>query len=147
VEGAEVSESLTRVKLGKGTILVFREKHGDRYFLAESREAIAEACFKVFKERFDEGWYASDFDEPEKPEVTNDKLGSLPPKLQQFARDEIVSYERMMAGYKQQQEFAKRITDAVANGDRAVAVQVIESRGGYEYEGYRLEQCEDAKVE
>jgi hypothetical protein len=146
MEEPGMSESLTRVKLGKGTILVFREKHGDRYFMADSREALGEACFKVFKERFDEGWYASDFDEPEKPEVTRDELGSLPPKLQQAARDEIVSYERMMAGYKKQQEFAKAITGAVANGDRAVAIRVIESRGGYEYEGYRLEQCEDAKV-
>jgi len=48
-------------------ILVFREKHGTRYFMCNSREDFYRAAMKILKERADKkySWYYEDPTEPE----------------------------------------------------------------------------------
>ena len=52
-------------KIEYPAILVFREKHADRFFIVNSPEDTAKVCHKILLERDEDGWYP-DYDRTRK---------------------------------------------------------------------------------
>ncbi len=67
----------------KNGILIFEEKHGSRYFRAETREQLAAACLKIVKERHEAGWYGYSTD----PDYEKNK--PKPPDCMGMTKDQI----------------------------------------------------------
>lgn len=72
-------------------IVKFREKHGSQYFIANSLEDRLQAFYKIFKERFDLGYYyptVADIEKEHEKYVSRLKEG-LPEVATAFTREEM----------------------------------------------------------
>lgn len=130
---------IQRIDDEKGRILVFREKHGNRYFLAETKEQVYDACLKILKER---AWM---FAEPKEPELEDEhqdmvfEPGSIFEKTQvdiiKRNQNKILAYNETMNQYK-------LVRFAVDQNNGRIAWRVINDRYD-EYERYDFEHLEN----
>jgi hypothetical protein len=57
-------------RLSRAGLLLFKEKHGSRYFVCEDQDAFCRAAMHVLKERLAEGyWYHDDSSYPDQGET------------------------------------------------------------------------------
>ncbi len=130
---------IPKVNERPGQILVFKEKHGNRYFLAEIKEQVYDACLKILKER---EWMIV---EPEEPELEDEyqnmvfEPGSVFEKAQidiiKRNQNKTLTYNEMMKQYK-----LARFAIEESNG--RIAWRVLSDRCDYEYEYFEFEQLE-----
>ena len=91
------------------TIIVFTEKHGDRYFDASTPELKARACAKILRERRDEGyWYNREYEAPEPtftPEeketlaMTDEQVALFPSRLRETVEKKRASLRGRRGAY------------------------------------------------
>ena len=143
---------------GPGTILVFKEKHRNRYFLADTVERTAEAFRSVLVDRYGpEGWWGSakqfkreaqehleDLEVPEIPEKDIDGIKYDSVKKQ--AREAWEDFRKKQKEYEVQIRLWGLVIEAVKKGaDALLAVEVASSMQHYEYEGFDWEQLDNVK--
>ena len=131
-------------------IFVFKEKHGDRYFLADTPERIQEFCFDLLKERHED----EDWDSPEanieaehigeKPKCPRDQVGVLPTKglREQYSKKWAVWDKQFMAR-EARIAFWKRVRLCLDTQDKKLAVKLIFELRDAEYEGFEIENLEN----
>lgn len=153
-----------------GRIIVFEEKHGNRYFDASTDEQLARACVKILKERANM-WYYREYDkgvdakfskqELETLALTDEEVAALPELLRADVEQKISRLKRKKAAYVRNkaeedkwfnnleliitlpEDEAAKLTETSPSGrERSVAYDLIQSRGDGEYEGYSIENLE-----
>ena len=136
--------SKRKLKPMKSRIVVFREKHGDRYFDASTEKKYEAACIKIVKERQLDGWYSAY--KPGYPEILTKKdADKLPPSYRKTAIDQLKYFETRMHEYMRDKEIArlaKRVIDNMAASGEAI--YIIEARQEYQYEEFKFEVLEKA---
>jgi len=126
-------------------LLVFKEKHGERYFYIPDDKALFAVALKIVSERFEEGyWYPEPGveDKPAAPDYTKEQIATLPESMQKTATATLAAYERSLREYNGLVDEFKRIEKAVEEKDGQAAWQIIRERQRAEYEGYDLEHFE-----
>ena len=122
-------------------ILVFKEKHGDRYLKASTPEEIQESCLKVLRERFEDEndmWgYAPDGNLGDPP-MLDDIIDSLPEPYKQLEKDKKKVYQRRYDEYRKDLHWYGRVKAELENpaGD---AYKLLRWRADYQHEGFWIE--------
>jgi len=155
-------------------IIIFKEKHSDRYFDASTEEATLKAFYSILKERLKAGYW---YQEPEslekqlaryiKPEdaeyakIPEEVLITLPEEIQKKARRIPTLTARVERQYAGEMEWwnnlnkvlsmpfteAAKLTVTHVRTPHSLIKDLYESRADGEYEGYEFEELEDADVE
>lgn len=131
-------------------LLVFNEKHGDRYFNVPNDEALFAAALKIVTERFEQGyWYVEpeENEKPAAPDFTKEQIATLPESMREAAQKKLREYERSLHDYNELVDGYARIKKAVDEKDGRVAWEVIRDRCDAEYEGYALKPFESVEDE
>jgi hypothetical protein len=127
-------------------ILIFREKHGSRYFDASTDELICKAALKVLTERLEDGyWYY----EPEPPNkggiLTPNQIATLPTAaLVNQETDKLIRYNQDFRQYEYDLQEFRDIKKSVETKDGLTAYKILRSRScdEYEYETFQLQNLE-----
>src|SRR5271168_4307264 len=95
-----VAQVKPRPFIASPSVLVFKEKHGDRHFNVPDDEALFAAALKVLAERFKQGyWYYDPAKEgaaeamPEAPDFTAEQVATMPESLRKAAYKKLRDYE------------------------------------------------------
>jgi len=138
---------IQRIDDKKGRILVFMEKHGNRYFLAETKEQVYDACLKILKER---AWM---FVEPEEPDLISlptepidfgdDVVNELKAALIDIVQKSKRVNEQKLRDYKERLHEYKLVQAALKEESGDLAWAVISERHDCEYEDYEFEYLEN----
>jgi len=130
----------------KPQLLVFKEKHGERYFHVPDDAALFKAALKVLSERFEEGcWYYKPEDKPEPPDVTEAQIETLPKSLQAAAMQKRREYNNKLRDYQFELEIFELIEKAIEKKDGRAAWRILKDRAEGEYEGCDLERYESVE--
>jgi hypothetical protein len=107
-------------------ILVLYEKHGSRYYDAGTDEALRAAALAVLRDRLDplQGYILE-------PDPVSSEVG-----------DE-AHWRRLVREYRTEKAAYDKAARAVREGDGRLALEVLRSRDGYEYEGFDLAYLEE----
>jgi hypothetical protein len=136
------------MRFSDSTLVVFREKHGERFFHVKSEEEFGKACLKVLRERFTGGWYGSreevEREKPKPPEIADEEaIAKLPGQLREFAAGKMKSYKKSLFEWERNSMMLGMAAAAAKDGDQKMAAKVIEWRRDYEYEGYDFLKLEE----
>lgn len=127
-------------------LLVFKEKHGDRYYHVVDDKMLLAVALKILTERFEEGyWYGepSDLPDPPKaPDFTKEQVEAMPESLRPAAYKKLHDYAVAMRQYNEEVDDYRRIEKAVREKDGREAWQALNDRSDAEYEGFNLERYE-----
>ncbi len=131
----------------KQRIIIFKEKHGNRYFDASTEEKLHIAALKVLKERFESGWYY----EPEEPQGVEEEITGLRTSLEvvkdSYLREQIERklkhVEGQMPSYLEYKREWETIQKALEENDGNLAYWVLQQRIDCEYEEYDFEWLEN----
>lgn len=131
--------------VGKGSILILHEKHGDKFYSIPTLEALYAAALATLSERLEEGW----FYEPEQPEIKNEFTPEEIEKIKKSSYGEtfVKQYDEHHAGLKQYKEDLEdwnTINQAIKTEDGRTAWQVMRWHKSYEYEDWNVETAIDA---
>ena len=121
------------------TILVAKEKHGNRYFLANTEEALVKACLKLLQERLGEYQYCIDGSYP-KPDF--DDVNALPESLRESAK---VVLDRYNNNQKQNNDliaYCNSVEKAIKEKDDSAVILLFQRRD-HEYENVFFEFLEE----
>jgi hypothetical protein len=128
----------------KVMIVRFIEKHGDLYYVYNTREEFYKIFLEVLIERHGQGWYHYSVDKP-KQEVTMTvtEIGAIEDlKLRKFQMDRFLQQEREMQEYKEHMQLVESTERAVKEKNAKLAERVMSARKDGEYEGYEIiEPC------
>lgn len=126
-------------------IIIFSEKHGDRYFSAKTIEDIGAVCLKVARERIKDGyWYDTTPYYGKSPEVTQEEIDALPDgALKNRLQKEIELYNDRKNREDRKFDRLRKLVSAVKEGDEKAARMLIDERKDYEYEGYEIVYLEE----
>ncbi len=128
------------------SVLVFREKHGSRYFHIPNAKALYAAALQVLTMRYrEECWYLKPepSDKPKTPDVPAAEIEKLPVSLQSAARTLWQEYNERLRSYLEDERDYKAITKAVREKDGKAAWDILNARKNAEYEGFFLESYEN----
>ncbi len=135
------------IRFSQGDILVFREKNGTRYFAANTKEEAGMACLKILKQRFEEGWYQpyDDDDHPTQPSMTEEAIRALPSVcMKEAGLREWRKYEEEVKERSRANSFYQAVKTALEGQHGNLAIDLIFSRDGAEYEDVKIESLEQA---
>ena len=140
-------------------ILIFHEKHGDRYFDASTKEAIDAACRKILKERLTNGYGWYDVYEPSyEAEHTQEQIDKLPEAFKYIAQRMKDSNEAKRKAYAKELAWVERLKTLLKTPREQTKIfkyqgmevyesfKYIKDRADGEYEGFtfeKLEKCDD----
>jgi len=124
-----------------GWIIVVKEKHGTRYFAADSTEQIGLVAVQLVKERYNMGYFEAPSDPPVEPTR----------KPEDFPDDEDLrivvekQWREYQSDKKQHLENVEtaRAVVAALNGNYIAAYLLLKDRHDYEYEGFEIEELEE----
>jgi len=124
-------------------ILVFKEKHGERYFSAATHEQIGRACLKILKERLKEGWYGTDEKgipplELELAQYEEDLKGVKHDLCQKDVQNRIDNVKHEIEWKKMRIKFFIQTKEVVKRKDWRQAWWLIWNRRDGEYEGAEI---------
>lgn len=126
-------------------IIIFKEKHGNRYFDASTEKLRNAACLEIIKERFDEFWYDYDNEKPSAKNVlTEDQIAQLPTenlKIQETRKRK--DYLSELRQYNEEVSFHEKVRLAIELNDGQSAYYLLLQREGGEYEGFDIENLEE----
>jgi hypothetical protein len=122
-------------------IIVFKEKHGDRYFRFDTLAAVQATALSVLKDRVDVGYIYKP--NPVDPiGFTEEDIKNYPDALKVEAYTKFRNYVRQKEWFDIVNEDYNLSKYALFNNDGKVAWNVIRNRQDYEYESYYLENFE-----
>jgi hypothetical protein len=125
-------------------IIIFHEKHGDRYFDASTQDKINAACHKIVLERLDDKRYSlkPSLWSVAEPELTRDQVENLPNGSVRREAErqwkEWENYEYNKRAEEQDISALKRIQA----GDKELAYKFLHSRRHNEYERFTIKEVE-----
>ena len=126
-------------------LLIFNEKHGNRYFEIANDEALFKAALKIVTERLKAGyWYEKPRACPKALDYTLAEIVSMPKSLQPQAEKALRVYEGELAAHNDEVEEYTKIERAVAEKNGRIAYEILRSREDAEYEGFELKRLERA---
>jgi hypothetical protein len=150
-------------------VLVLKEKHGDSYYNATTREAFEENCLTILKQRFNEGYWYNTPDEvfpkdskwdttifqliPDFPEDGTKEEKDTAISTWREANINVIPDEEARAlvakklskaikNYNERSRYIKwykELERVVAEEDKEAAWRILDDRSDYEYEGISLE--------
>lgn len=139
-------KQLTREIIDMNKIIIFEEKYGNRYFDASTPEKLNAACFKVLKERYENGEYNWLLEEA--PEAINiladEQIEALP--TERLKNDEIrrkKEYENKFKSWQRKQKELQDIKQCVENEAKERAFFLLRKRNSGEYEEFEIEDLEE----
>ncbi len=127
-------------------IIVVTEKHGTRYFAADTKDQLHASALKILSERLTDGYWYAEPEKPTQPVLLSDEQIAMLPKdssTRIHAEDERKVYRRAVRNYEEDLLRYNAIRKAVADKDGAAAWKVLQSRTDHEYEGCDLETLEE----
>jgi hypothetical protein len=124
-------------------VVILREKYGDRYFVAKTKEQLHKTALKILTERWHNGrWYF----EPEKVEAldfTEADIPKIPESMRAEAEKALKQNQALLRHYADAVDKYEAIRKAVEENDGKAALRILESRSKYEYEEIMIEVCEE----
>lgn len=143
-------------------IVIFKEKHGDRYFDASTDELLDRALLSVLRERYAEGLLGGDgsnahyvvekYEQDEVAMMTDEEVEALPASLQQDANRKRRGYQNALREYEAEKseraDIEKLCTLPFEDALRlrykknSLVLTIARSRNEYEYEGWTIERLE-----
>lgn len=122
-------------------ILVFEEKHGERYFIVNTLKDFKAVCKHVFEERLDQKWYANfdngGVDKPVPPDFDESVIPSLPPSMQEEARKKWNRYKNEVNSYNVQNRTLV-LFEKAKTGDPDACAAFVHYMRSAQYEGYKM---------
>ena len=136
--------------IGRPSLLVLHEKHGDLYFHVPDEEALFKVALDIVAKRLRAGhWYLDPKDyEPKPPSVTKEQAEALPEgPVRKAALDELSSHARQVSEYRWIKEGWDTIHKAVEEKDGRLAWRVLRDHSDGEYQRVSIERYEDSYYE
>lgn len=125
-------------------IIIFREKHGNRYFDSSTNELRNAACLVVLQERFFDFWYEPN-DEPSSGNIlSEEQIAQLPTEL--LRNQEAIVRRDYLGDLRRQKEeikFYERAKLAIETKDGKAAYQLLLERVDAEYEDFDVKKLEE----
>ena len=131
------------VKVIQPTIVVVEEKHGNRYFIANTQQELFDISLKLVKERFEAGYFGEKTSLPLAPEYTRAEAEALKPGIRSAVLKTITKWENDVLEIKNDNEMFERAERAIAKKDGKEALMILADRSDYQYENVTLEIPED----
>jgi hypothetical protein len=120
-------------------IVVFKEKHGDRHFIVNTRQELEKVALKIVLERNDEGyWYDFSSKEPVEPKIKKEDAEKFGDNIANAITREWKDYEYSVKQYKKDKVLKDALEKIVKNKDGGLALQFLESMKDGEYEGFEV---------
>jgi hypothetical protein len=141
----ELLERRLKGHLDKNSIVIFKEKHSDRYFAIPDIDTFCKVALKIVTERFKEGWYGDESDYSiDEPGLSREQVEALPEgKIKHDAMKRIADYEAELKGkarYLVDYKTSKRV---VKEKDAPGALMFLLQRGkSGEYESWDIQGLE-----
>lgn len=138
------------MQITEPSIVVFHEKHGDRYFLVNNQEDLEALAVHMVLERAGMGyWYYFESEKPTEPKVSKAEGLKLGGRLTEASVLEWIDYERNLREYNYEQKDSETL-DKIKGGwkspeIRKLALRFLENRRDSEYEGFDVESPEEYK--
>ena len=133
-------------------IIVVREKHGDRYFKADTLEAACQAALHLLRERYGPGGdyghvddFIAEFEEDQitKPDIEKDQISSIQSEtLRKQAEEMWETYERRKSQNDEYLRMMKHVQKARVENDQIRALYAFWLLRDGEYEGWDFEYLE-----
>lgn len=138
-------------------IMVFHEKHGDRYFRAETPLQIGKVSLKILTERYERGGYflkLEDYFSEEELLLARDSseyVKSLQKTMEDetavdtikdHALHELDRVKKLVRNYKEVASENNAVKKAIENKDGNLAFCILDNRRDYEYERFSFEYLE-----
>lgn len=122
-------------------VVIFHEKHGERYYLVKEQEDFGRMALEVIQDRKKCGFYdytikVSDL-QPEPPKVTMEQAATMDEAVQRTVQDLWTNYKRAkqdMEGDLERVTLLKKALD----GDAIAAVRLLVQSRGYEHEAFEI---------
>jgi hypothetical protein len=128
------------------SIIIFKEKYGNRYFDASTEKLRNAACLKILKERFEGFWYDYSNEKPSDKNILSDEqIAQLPTenlKTQESRKRK--DYLKDLREYDDEVSFHKKAKLAIDSQDSQSAYYLLLQRDDGEYEGFDIEDLKDA---
>lgn len=129
------------------SIIVFNEKHGNRYYIANNPDEFGRVFLTVLEERFHQKyWYnwMKGYKDTSLviPKFTEEDINSLPESVQEMTesmRRELSFYKKGLREQKETRENYLNIEKAIVTRDTYLAYQMIREVSSGEYEGFEIE--------
>ncbi len=124
-------------------IIIFKEKHCERYFYASTPEDLCKIAIKIFKERVVEDyWYEFETETPTKPEIAEEDANSLRSSLKNIVLQEWRNYRHALRYYEETVKDKKLYDAALKDESGTIVLKFLKSRRNCEYEGFEMVEPE-----
>lgn len=133
------------IKPGHTYVVTFKEKHGNRVFVATSEADLKLISLIVLRDRVREGWYCdpSEATPHPRPDYTDLKeIEALRGEAKADALKKLRQYQRALLERCQEAADYAEIMRAAQEGDGAAAFNCLEIREDGEYEGFSITSAE-----
>lgn len=132
-------------------IVVFNEKHGDRYFLIESKEAELKMYLDVLKNRNMSGYYTWMMDHKpygKAPAYTKEDIRLMPASMEEEKKkllNDLLKYEKEEKESSQIRKDWNKIQESIDKNDGELARELIHEFRSGQYEGFESVSFEHLK--
>jgi hypothetical protein len=123
-------------------LLVFHEKHGERYFYVPDDHTLFTAALKVLNERHAEDYWYFKPDKPKAPDFTKEQVEAMPESLQSGAMKRLLEYSNELREWENDSENYNNVVKAVETKDGRLAWQCLRDYSEGEYQRVSLERLE-----
>lgn len=127
------------------TIIVFKEKHGDNFFIARTPDESNKVFLKVLRNRFNEkywyGWMKDHKADKAKPAYTLDEINALPESMAGMKPkmiEELKKYEKDLEDAEEIRNTYRDMEKAILENDGVSARIILTNQGDGEYESFRI---------
>ncbi len=124
-------------------IIVFHEKHGDRYFSIPTQEDLEKVALKIVKERNKDEWYYFFNDKPKEPEVSLEQMNSMKEgAFKELAKSQWNDYKLLLRRLEKDIKLKELLDKVINDKDGAAALSFLKSQGDGECERFSIEETE-----
>ena len=124
------------------TVVVLREKHGNRYFVVDNDEELYALSLSIVRGRLASGYfYHEPGDPPVPPDYTEEDVLKMPRSLQAEARKKVQDYKVKSRYWDDERDSWHDINEACASANGRLAWEILRDRDG-EYEQVSLEPAD-----
>ena len=140
---ATTQKRAPRSLVEKPSVLIFKEKHGSRYFSVTNDKELFAVALKVLTERFKDGyWYYAPGFTHTKPDFTEEQIKAMPLSLREEAWKKFNAYKTAVRQYELERSDYDAIVKAVNTKDGKAAWDCLRNHNDGQYEGYEIEGFE-----
>lgn len=125
-------------------IIMFEEKHTNRYFEYNSVEKFYKIFLKIFNERYEQGWFKyGEVNKPKSLKMSVEEINALKDEdVKKIAQDKYDEYQRELKQYEQYRKFNETVERVSKEQDAPAAYSILRGRNGYEYEKFEIIETE-----